>query len=225
MLGIVLFTIPAGYVIKIAIDYFCPGLLKKVAVKSYWNILQLSSRAELKIQDTYKTIIEYIPILGPVKTPMIKFISDGDEIKTYTINEFMKTDHISTNYDFVLYEMPVKDNIKYNTYMFRYEDYNDVIPIEYKSSNEFNFLSIKLLHYKNDAWYNINFGNIYFLIPDNILFDYAFLKWYLYKYHSVWLDRTDTYLVSFIDHNMNYITFTEKEYIIIRKNNYEIKMI
>ena len=56
----------------------------------------------------------------------------------------------------------------------------------------------------------------------NILFDRVFLKWYLNKYCNTLLDSTDKYIITFIDHDMNYITLQDYCYLLIKKNGYDI---
>jgi hypothetical protein len=222
MYWIVSLVLPVLYIGKQIADYFFPGQLKVALINTYWNTLQLCSQAETYVSQTYKQLAYYIPYLQPNTNATVTFICDGDVVESYTMTEFVKTDHLTTNYDFILYEVPVKDNLKYDAYVFRYENYKDILPIEYNSLNDLNFLSIQLFHKASDITYTIHFGTKFYLLNQNVLFDYAFLKWYLYYHHSMVLNKSDTYVLSFIDHKMNYITLTENEYIIIRKNNYDI---
>jgi len=68
--------------------------------------------------------------------------------------------------------------------------------------------------------------NTVYLI-DNILFHKSFIKWYLINYHNVDLDEFDDnemkdYSIQFFDNNMDYITLSNKEYIILGKTNYQV---
>jgi hypothetical protein len=222
MFWIVTLTIPILFIVKKGVDYIYPGKLKGAVISTYWNTLQLCSVIETHTSRLYNTITMYVPFLRRDTNTHIRFICDGDEVQTYTLGEFIKADHSYTNYNFILYELPIKDHNKYDTYIFRYANYKNILPIEYNSPNDINFLSIQLEHFGSGLSYNINFGRNFFLINNNILFDFQFLKWYLYKYHTTIIDVNDKYKLSFIDHNMKYVCITENEYIIIRKNNYDI---
>jgi hypothetical protein len=81
---------------------------------------------------------------------------------------------------------------------------------------------IQIIINDSDEIHNIDMGRNQYMINGNILFDRVFLKWYLNKYLNVRLEKEDKYVVTFIDHNMNYVTLLDYCYLFIKKNNYDI---
>jgi hypothetical protein len=220
----VLFIAPTLLFAKTAIDYVYPGQLKLFVMKTGWNVMEACSRMEIVATNFYN---QYIPTFrtNKAKQSMIKFISDGDEAFTCTYDDFKNKKYdIKINYDFIFHEIPIvkKDKYEnYDNYLMRYESVGDIITLEYTSLKcfELNMVQITI----NDSCTKpIDLGRNQCIINGNILFDRPFLKWYLNNYDNSSLEDEDTYTITFIDHNMNYITLPDSCYLIIRKNNYDI---
>ena len=213
---------PTLYFLKTAIDYVYPDQLRIMALKIGWNTMEICSKAEIYATHLYN---EYVPTLL-VKSPpqaILKFICDGDEIKTCTIHNFKKDKNI--NYDFILYEIPIikKDNYdKYDSYVVRYEKMADVLPIEYNSLKCFELNMIQMTIKRLDIPITIYLGRKQYMINGNVLFDRPFLKWYLNMRCNIVLEEEDQYVIMFIDHEMNYITLPDYCYLLIKKNGYDI---
>jgi hypothetical protein len=60
------------------------------------------------------------------------------------------------------------------------------------------------------------------MVSGNVLFDRPFIKWYLNIFKNIVLDNEDKYVITFIDHNMNYITLPDYCYLLVKKKNYDI---
>ena len=222
-------TIPTIIITHKIINYYYPIDSKQLAIKTAWNALELCSRFEIYFSNIYNKIKYYIPQLCNNPHPTITFIGDGHEIVTYSLSEFtniIKNGKIILKYDFVLYEIPIifQDKYdKYDKYTLRYENHIDIMNIEYhNSANTFDLNMIQFTFKKSKDTYKIDFGKNNFNIDGNILFDRKFIKWYLNKKHSVILNEDDEYNITFIDHNMNYINLPQYCYIIIDKKNYNI---
>jgi len=191
-------------------------------MKTGWNAMEICSKIEIYASKLYNKI----PALITHKPQaMIKFICDGDEIEHYTFNDFLKRKkEITLNYDFILYEIPITktDNYaNYDKYVIRYENINDVIYSEYNSLKCFELNMIQILI--NDSIdISIKLERSQYMMNGNVLFDRKFLKWYLNMYCGTILEKEDKYVVTFIDHNMNYITLPDYCYILIKKNSYDI---
>jgi hypothetical protein len=203
-------------------DYIYPGKLKKVMLKVGWNTIEYYTRIEMKVTAVYNT---YMPrfIAKKERQAAIKIIADGTEIAHYSLPEFQRADKSRLNYDFILYEIPMQFDAyeTYDTYVVRYENVNDVMEVEYSTGLkciELNAMQISV----NKRTYNIEFGRKQYMLNGNVLFDRHFLKWYLKVHCGVTLQPGDTYMVTFIDQHMNYITLPEYCYIYVKKNNYEI---
>ena len=215
---------PTLYLVKTAVDYVYPNKIKRWAMKASWHAMEVCSKMEIQATLAYKDYIE--PFLPKKKQhAMIRMICDGDEIANYSFSNFiLNKDKINYEYDFILYDIPIvkKDNYeKYDRYMLRYENINDVLSVEYNSLKCFELNMIQITINESES-HSIDLGRYQYMINGNILFDRPFLKWYLNVYCGIILCEEDKYVVTFIDHNMNYITLPDYCYIFIKKNNYEI---
>ena len=152
--------------------------------------------------------------------PRLKFIENGKEIAEFIVSG----DPIPTKYDFVLHEIPAaKDDQLYDKYILRYEHHNDMKQIEYCAKNDFNLFTVQIILNDNiNDIIRFNVRQNHFYINGNKLFDRKFIQWYLNIYHDIKLIPEDTYIVTFIDHNMNYIMLDEHDYIVIKENKYDI---
>jgi len=223
MFWTVVLIAPTLFVLNSVIEYVYPGKIKTAMMKIGWSAMELCTKVEIAATQIYNSIP---PVFAkqPPKT-MIKFICDGNEITTFSFDEFVKyKNKTNINYDFILCEIPIvkKDNYeKYDTYVIRYENINDIMSVEYNSLKcfELNMIEMKVL---TKETYNIDLGRNQYIINGNILFDRKFMKWYLNMYCNFILDDEDRYTITFIDHNMNYITLQDNCHLLIRKNNYDI---
>jgi hypothetical protein len=192
-------------------------------MKTGWNAMEICSKIEIYASNLYNKMPA---LIAHKPQAMIKFICDGDEVENCTFTDFInkRKKGITLNYDFILYEIPItkKDNYTiYDKYVLRYENVNDVIHNEYNSLKCFELNMIQLMI--NDSIdIPIKLDQGQYMINGNVLFDRKFLKWYLNKYCDTILDNEDKYVVTFIDHNMNYITLPDYCYILIKKNSYDI---
>ena len=148
MFWTVLMIAPTLYVLKSVIDYVYPGKIKTGAMKISWNAMELCSKMEIIATKFYNSI----PIIFTKQQPqsMIKFICDGDEITKCSFNEFKKNKR-KINYDFILYEIPIikKDSYeKYDKYVLRYENTNDIMREEYNLLKcfELNMIHLNVLY-------------------------------------------------------------------------------
>ena len=150
---------------------------------------------------------------------MLKIIYDGEEVANYTFEEFSSKKKYIT-YDFILYSIPVEDE-KYDYYVLRYENADDVLAVEYTSLKCVELTDVQL-RVNDIETYTINFGRNQYFINGNVLFDRNFLKWYLNMFCGIHLAEEDKYRVTFSDHEKNSITLPDYCYILIKNNNYII---
>ena len=216
---------PTLYVFKTVVDYIFPNKLKMVAMKTGWYTMELCSKIEIHATNFYN---KYAPVLFTNNPqPMVKFICDGAETEKYTLTDFFnqpKNNINKINYDFILHEVPIliKDKYtKYDNYVIRYQNVTDVIGVEL---NYLKCFELKMIQMKvNDVDdYTIDLGRNQFMISGNILFDRKFLKWCLNSNYNVVLEEEDKYVITFIDHNMNYIILPDTSFLLIKNNNYDI---
>jgi hypothetical protein len=241
---LIVVSAPTLFLLKTAIDYFYPRQIRRMAMKIGWNAMELYTKTEIYTIRLYNQYVPTILARTPAQ-PIIKFISDGEEIHTYTIKEFMKikndmatndmaTNDMATNdtslghlnYDFILYETPIikrDEYAKYDNYITRYENIKDVLYIEYTAALKcFELNMIQMTLNAAEIPITIELGRNQYMLSGNILFDRVFLKWYLNKYCNTSLAPSDKYSITFIDHHMNYITLPDYCYLLIKKNGYDI---
>jgi hypothetical protein len=152
----------------------------------------------------------------------ITFIKDGKEIAHMSHNDFFQTTEFP-GYDFVIYNI---DNniIRYNNVNLLKQHGDDIKFV--KSSVKFLTVEISILGDDNqyDNQFTISFEENNFYIENNILFDKPFIKWYLNKYHNFDIEINTpggfSYMINLIDNNINCITLTDDECIILTKDNY-----
>ena len=192
-----------------------------MALNVRYNTVEFYTSTKHKVIKTYKY---YLP--EPQAT--LKFIQDGEEVAAYTFAEFRKKKY-TTNYDFILYEIPIKPNDshkyecdKYDKVVLRYQNAADVMYIEYNAYNGFELNVIQMTINDSPTVYSIDFGRSQYMMNGNVLFDRDFLKWYLNMQCGVVLENDDKYVITFIDHKMNYIILPEYCYLLIKKNGYDI---
>jgi hypothetical protein len=146
-----------------------------------------------------------------------------DEAVAVVADEQFKT--LLKETDFFLYEIPAtaRDK-KYDTYVLRYDNPMDIVEIKEQTDLCPVKFDVIRFEFKNSVrLYNIKFGKQQYIIPGNRLFDRNFLKWYMKTQHNLTLKDEDKYLISFIDQEMNYVSFDEHSYILIKKDSYEQK--
>lgn len=69
----------------------------------------------------------------------------------------------------------------------------------------------------------VDFGRNNFLIRGNKIMDNYFIRWYLERYHDHELSADESYTISFINQEMNYVTLDDSDGgIILTSNGYEL---
>ncbi len=231
----IMMIIVPTYLTFATIEYFFPQKTKKIMDK-------VTDKTVSGFKYLYTNSIDYISsiyneykilLLANNKSislyNIIKFIHDGEEIAEYTLDEFMLNKYkgnIELIYDFILYEIPTNNNIydndKYDKYIFRHEDLNDILCLEYNNQKGIDFTDIQISINGSSNIYKIELGRSQYMVSGNIMFDRAFIKWYLKQNHNIILDTSDKYLITFIDHNMKFITLPEYCYLLIKYDKYDI---
>jgi hypothetical protein len=223
-----LLALPIAYVSHKVVEMFYPGKTKQIAIRSGWEIIQFCSYIEIKVVAAYSKIKPYFPTFNKKQKATITFICSEQEM-TYDIDSFFRERErnmlADIEYDFILYEMPVAEGTddKYASCVLRFQHHDQIEKIEYASCSNFK-LNVIRFNFKEspDKVININFQDKQFIINGNILFDRNFLKWHMYKHHSISIHDDDCYTITFIDHKMNYVSFNEEQHILVMKHNYDI---
>lgn len=207
--------------------YLTYKLIKKHCIANYNTIV---AKAATYVDKTTSYIDQqltyYFPHINTSHFPVVKFIKEGKQIAEYTFPDMYTIGYkfLPADYDFVLYEIPAtKDDQLYDKYIMRHAKYVDIVLLDYCAKKDFNLFAVQII--LNEDIKNLiqlDVGNNHLFINGNILFDRPFIHWYLNQYHQLNLENTDTYIVTFIDHRMNYVTLDEHDHILIKKNTYDI---
>ena len=182
------------------VHFFYPGAIKKCIMDIYNNF-----------------------DLAEPKPSTITFICDGQEVAHYNFMDFLeKKDKIKINYDFILYEIPVRDHAKYDKYLIRYNAIDDVICSHFNSLKYIEFTEIQLFINAEDTPYPIELERTQYMVSGNVLFDRVFIKWYLNNYCKTILSDEDRYIVMFTDHEQKHVVVPDFCYLFIKKKSYNI---
>ena len=110
-------------------------------------------------------------------------------------------------------------NMEWKHYVLRFSSIQEI-------NDNFTFSNIKFLSIEiklNDKdIFAVDFKKENYYIKSNILLDKTFCEYWLHEKYNIELEDTDSYIVSFIDHKMNYITVKEDEGVFIDVNDYTI---
>ena len=224
--NITLLSLPVAYFSYKWLERVYPNKTKKFLMAQGWKVIQLCSYVEIKAVAAYKKIRTYFPETVQKREPIITIIKDMVEVDRYNVNEFLALKNNNNlppyEYDFILYELPIVGHDKFSKCMVRYNHIDAIAKIEYNALNDIRFSAIRFNFKDPEQMIGINFNENQFLSQGNVVFDLAFLKWYLYKYHYIVISDEDKYTITFIDHNMNYVILDENKHIVIKKNDYDI---
>jgi hypothetical protein len=223
---ITLLSLPVAYISYKWLERAYPNKTKQFFIIQGWKAIQFCSYVEIKAIAAYKKVQAYFPEKKHNLEPIITIIKDHSEIDSYKVTDFLalknNKDLPTYDCDFILYELPIVGNDKFSKCMMRYNDIDSIVKIEYNALNEIRFSAIRFNFKDSEEIISINFNDTQFLSQGNIVFDLAFLKWYMHKHHGIVLSDEDKYTITFIDHNMNYVILDENKHIVIKKNDYDI---
>lgn len=227
--------------------------IKSISYIIGWYGMRTYTMVEMRVKKIYNNYINVSMSDDSKDPYISKIIllNNGNEIMNYSTTiknnsgidktiKFIKQYDNCKSYDFIISEYVIpKNDITYIHLTNSLETFYNIN----KTDNDYNnleksytyFLSptinIKDKKYGfniNDETSKTNSKNKTIYLIDNILFHESFIKWYLIKYHNVDLDEFDDnemkeYSIQFFDNNMDYITLSNKEYIILGKTDYEVK--
>ena len=236
------FTIGLVAILFSAVSYdreICKQLLGFIMINFIYYFAHFCQLCGFYINLIKKTIIFYF------KSPK------NDIVITYSSNQGNPTIKI-TDYKNSLFGLFASSNDTTDTYMsdltlfgHAQNDYHsfgskylmqrvdttlDKKPKYIESTVKLHAVSIRILE-NNQKWASYTFtlqdrkkNNMYsYNVENNVLFDRTFIEYWLNLNYSICLRKNQTYDVHFLDQYMDEVTLTEKEYIILTKNNYILK--
>uniref|UniRef100_A0A6C0EWT8 Uncharacterized protein n=1 Tax=viral metagenome TaxID=1070528 RepID=A0A6C0EWT8_9ZZZZ len=227
-----------GMCFHMFMSYFCPSHYKSFFINATFQTILFYSKCEMCIKHNILAIQKFPPIqfiLNKIDDYSIQnvidieFIKDGLPIFT-TNKEGIVSTIIDLDPDFCIYSDYSMYNInkKINKMIFNKDDNNTIDDFDYKLST-YSFISITMIidsGLGDDASesYPLTFsGELYNYYLVNNTFNKKVLFYLLNKQHGVkYDDSTFTYKLNIIDDNVNMISLSEKDVLILKEDTYEI---
>lgn len=139
--------------------------------------------------------------------PFLKQLEDDEHTK--------KLDEVKgDDFDFILYRF----NDQKPEIMIRFEDLTEINE-NFKLLSSNPFMSIMLSLHGNMHEIKLDSPENY-LVEHNIVLDHLFVQWYCNRYLNVTYDKD--YVIEIIDKDITSLKITNKEYILLEKDNYTV---
>ena len=227
-----------GMCFHMFMSYFCPSHYKSFFINATFQTILFYSKCEMCITHTIRAIQKFPPIqfiLNKIDDYSIQnvidieFIKDGLPIFT-TNKEGVVCTIIDLDPDFCIYSdySEYSTNKKINKMIFNKDDNNTIDDFDYKLCT-YSFISMTMIvdsGLGDDASqsYPLTFsGELYNYYLVNNTFNKKVLFYLLNKQHgSKYDDSTFTYKLNIIDDNVNMISLSEKDVLILKEDTYEI---
>tara|TARA_Y100000996_G_scaffold412425_3_gene398514 strand:+ start:7921 stop:8577 length:657 start_codon:yes stop_codon:yes gene_type:complete len=197
---------------------------KNRLIKYLWYYMKCKTIIEKKYNLISKEInkIYYlidILLFEKKEEPNILIIKEGDIVDKSSYMYIKNYDSIS-DYNMVLYEWELPENDKYDNYVLRFSNINEVND-KFKTS-KVSLLAVELCMKTDDCdeLYAIDFKKNNYYIVNNILFDKDFLKYWCNNILKI--ELSDNYEISFFDNNMEHHTLKQNQSIKILQDDFEI---
>ena len=197
---------------------------KNRLIKYLWYYMKCKTIIEKKynfISKKASNIIDPLLVLifEKKEEENILIIKEGDIVDKSSYMYIKNYDSIS-DYNMILYEWELSENDKYDNYVLRFSNINEVND-KFKTS-KVSLLAVELCMKTDDCdeLYAIDFKKNNYYIVNNILFDKDFLKYWCNNILKIQL--SDNYEISFFDNNMEHHTLKQDQSIKILHDDFEI---
>ncbi len=197
---------------------------KNRLIKYLWYYMKCKTIIEKKynfISKKASNIIDPLLVLifEKKEEENILIIKEGDIVDKSSYMYIKNYDSIS-DYNMILYEWELSENDKYDNYVLRFSNINEVND-KFKTS-KVSLLAVELCMKTDDCdeLYAIDFKKNNYYIVNNILFDKDFLKYWCNNILKIQL--SDNYEISFFDNNMEHHTLKQNQSIKILHHDFEI---
>ena len=197
---------------------------KNRLIKYLWYYMKCKTIIEKKynfISKKASNIIDPLLVLifEKKEEENILIIKEGDIVDKSSYMYIKNYDSIS-DYNMVLYEWELPENDKYDNYVLRFSNINEVND-KFKTS-KVSLLAVELCMKTDDCdeLYAIDFKKNNYYIVNNILFDKDFLKYWCNNILKIQL--SDNYEISFFDNNMEHHTLKQDQSIKILHDDFVI---
>ena len=197
---------------------------KNRLIKYLWYYMKCKTIIEKKynfISKKASNIIDPLLVLifEKKEEENILIIKEGDIVDKSSYMYIKNYDSIS-DYNMILYEWELSENDKYDNYVLRFSNINEVND-KFKTS-KVSLLAVELCMKTDDCdeLYAIDFKKNNYYIVNNILFDKDFLKYWCNNILKIQL--SDNYEISFFDNNMEHHTLKQDQSIKILHDDFVI---
>lgn len=199
-------------------------ILKTKLIKCLWYYMKCKTIIEKKynsLSNRINNIIEPLIVLlfEKEEEQNILIIKDGN-IVDKTSYMYIKNYNNCSDYNMIFYEWELLENDKYDNYVLRFSNINEVND-KFKIS-KVSLLAIELCMKRDhgEELYAIDFKKNNYYVVNNILFDRDFLKYWCINFLK--LELSDNYEISFFDNYMEHHTLKHNQSIKILPDNFEI---
>jgi len=151
-------------------------------------------------------------ITNNIDKKKLYFIKDGKQVLELTISSAREIQNINTEmqYDFLFY-------VNQNNYV-RYNNLEILLENGLSYNNKFiNFINVNLFY--DDITYELDLKTDNYYIENNILFDKAFMQYYMLKYYNINYDDNVDYKISILDNNFESIELSKTQFLVIQETN------
>lgn len=195
-----------------------PITLNRLIVDTAWYTISMQTRLGMAASKIELFLNPWLTAVVPEKEKHdVTFYNNGINVASMSYLDALnyEDDDFSQEYNKVSYE--IKDDSTNESLLMLRDSMEEIMDRGLKRSNV-NFISV---HLKREGKEDIKIemsekGNIYMV--GNELFSKSFLKWIAPE-----MDLTEDYTISTIDDNVNMISFTKNQYIVLNDNGYEVK--
>ena len=227
-----------GMCFHMFMSYFCPSHYKSFFVNATFQTILFYSKCEMCVKYNIRAIQNFPPvqfILNKIDYYSIQNVSDIEFIKDglpiFTTNKAgVVSAIIDLDPDFCIYSDYSTYNInkKINKMIFNKDDNSTIDDFDYKLCT-YSFISITMIvdsglgDYASQS-YPLTFSSeLYNYYVINNIFNKKVLFYLLNKQHGVkYNDSVFTYKLNIIDDNVNMISLSEKDVLILKEDTYDI---
>lgn len=195
-----------------------PITLNRLLADTAWYSIRVQTQLEMAASKLEEFLNPWLTVVVPEKEKHdVIFYNNGVKVTSMSYLDALKyeDDDFSQEYNKVSYE--INDDATNERLLMLRDSVEQIMDRGLKKSNV-NFISVCL---KRDGEEDIKIdmtekGNIYMV--GNELFSKSFLKWIAPD-----VDLTEDYTISTIDDNVNMVSFTKNQYIVLNDNGYDVK--
>lgn len=182
-------------VYDITVEYFPSS--EYYLLNAIWLLTKIYTKCQRRSANIYAFIEQNI--IGK-PDQVVTFIKNGYVINKSSIGSFKKCKHLV--YDMVLHEV-YDTSEDFKTCVIRHKTVETISDNFVKSNISLLGTTVKIMEQGSAVLSKeIEFGKDNYYIVGNVLFDRAFVKYWLCRYHGIQITDSQTYEISFLDNKI-----------------------